>query len=76
MAAIPRPSPCFLDGLEKFPGRVPARWRSRDGSRLYEWDHLHGHIEVYNRRGLHLGVLDAVTGERIGLAVRGRRISV
>lgn len=76
MALIPRPTPCFLDTQIRIPGRVPARWRSADGSRLYEWDSMHGHIEGYNKRGRHIGVFDAVSGERIGLAIRGRRISV
>jgi hypothetical protein len=51
------------------------RWRSRDGRRLYEWDDLHGEIEVYNRRGKHLGVLDAA-GVLISGAVPGRAIDV
>lgn len=52
------------------------RWRNADGSRLYEWDALHGHIEVYNKRGRHLGVIDSQTGQYIDGAKSGRRIDV
>jgi hypothetical protein len=52
------------------------RWRSADGERIYTWDALHGEIEVFNRRGFHLGSLDAVTGSLIKEAVRGRRIEI
>jgi hypothetical protein len=52
------------------------RWRSRDGQRLFTWDSLHGEIEVFDLRGRHLGVLDAVTGEWRKGPIRGRRIDV
>jgi hypothetical protein len=52
------------------------RYRDREVKRIYEWDSLHGEWEVYNTRGRHLGVADAVTGELIKDAVRGRRIDV
>ena len=40
------------------------------------WDSLHGEVEVYNRRGRHVGTKDATTGVWIKNAVRGRRIDV
>jgi hypothetical protein len=49
---------------------------SPDGNRLFEWDGLHGEIELYNRRGRHLGVLHAVTGELVKPPRRGRAIDV
>jgi hypothetical protein len=52
------------------------RWRSADGKRLYTWDDLHGEVEVFTRRGRHLGAAHAVTGVLIKDAVKGRRISV
>ncbi|WP_420715284.1 colicin E3/pyocin S6 family cytotoxin [Corallococcus sp. BB11-1] len=52
------------------------RWRSLDGERLYTWDSLHGEIEVFNKRGRHLGALDAVSGKLIKEAVKGRVIDV
>lgn len=77
MAGKPRPNPCYLDNFEVWKTVAGQRiWRNEDGSRLYTWDSLHGEIEVFNARGLHLGVLDAVSGELIKSAVRGRRINV
>lgn len=76
MSPVNRPDPCFLDQMERVKRRGRPRWRNKDGSRLYEWDELHGEIEVYNRLGHHLGVLDAGTGRIIKGPVRGRRIDV
>mgnify|MGYP000872989609 FL=1 len=47
-----------------------------DGNRFYEWDHTHGDIEVYDRRGRHLGSMDAATGEMTKAAVPGRKIAL
>lgn len=76
MTFVSRPKPCFLDGVPRVARSGPPRWRSADGERLYEWDGLHGEIEMYNRRGRHLGALDAVSGELIKPPKRGRVISV
>lgn len=75
MAGKSRPTPCFLDTLEKISIQGEQRWRSKDG-RYYTWDSLHGEIEVFNRRGKHLGVLDAIHGTLIKPAVKGRTIDV
>ncbi|PZR13779.1 MAG: hypothetical protein DI532_11515 [Azospirillum brasilense] len=77
MVKKPIPVPSFLDECENL-GFVygDKRWRSKDGKRLYTWDALHGEIEVFNSRGRHLGVLDAITGIPIGDAVPGRKIDV
>ena len=77
MPRVPRPIPCFLDGMD-YVGYVygEQRWRSKDKKRLYTWDGLHGEIEVFNRRGRHLGALHAVTGVLIKNPVKGRHISV
>jgi Cytotoxic len=77
VARVPIPSPCYLDMCEYIGASYGRkRWRSRDGgSRLFEWDDLHGEIEIYNRRGKHLGVLDP-QGNLIGEAVPGRTIDV
>ncbi|MBL7618614.1 MULTISPECIES: colicin E3/pyocin S6 family cytotoxin [unclassified Frankia] len=71
------PPDSFLHAQEHAgaPGRK-RRWRQKGGRRLYEWDDVHGHIEAYNARGRHVGVLDAITGVMIGEAVPGRRIDV
>jgi hypothetical protein len=74
---VPKPSPCYLDRMDRW--RVingKQTWRSPCGKRLYQWDELHGEIEVYNKRGKHVGVLHAVSGEAIGDAEEGRTIDV
>ncbi|MGA6828846.1 colicin E3/pyocin S6 family cytotoxin [Nitrospira sp. NS4] len=73
----PVPKPSILDGcdcLGAFSGE--KRWVSKDGSRIYTWDKLHGEIEVFNRRGHHLGAIDPIHGNLIKPAVKGRTINV
>jgi hypothetical protein len=72
---VPVPDSGFVAKLE-YLGCPQGRRRYRSDDRIYEWDSLHGELEVYNKRGRHLGVLDGVTGEEIKSAVRGRRIDV
>ncbi|TXL69423.1 hypothetical protein FHP25_38980 [Vineibacter terrae] len=77
MAGKPIPHPSILDEFEKLGARDGVqRWRSHGGKRLYEWDALHGEVEVYDRRGNHLGALDPHTGDLIKTARKGRRIDV
>ena len=77
MAPKPIPKPSYLDGCEPL-GVFGSerRWRSADGKRIYTWDSLHGEIEVFNKRGNHLGVIEAIHGHVIKEAVRGRKIDV
>lgn len=73
----PIPQPSFLDGCEAlgaFNGE--RRWRSLDRKTLYTWDALHGEIEQFNKRGRHLGAIDAVSGVPLKPAKHGRRIDV
>jgi hypothetical protein len=71
---IPRPS--ILDGLEPL-GAFGGERRWRDGNgHIYTWDDLHGEVEVFNRRGRHLGALDPLSGNLIKDAVPGRKINV
>ena len=53
--------------------RKRRRWRDSKGS-IYEWDYQHGRVEKYDKRGVHQGEFDHVTGERIKAASPGRRI--
>ncbi|WP_407675306.1 colicin E3/pyocin S6 family cytotoxin [Paraburkholderia sprentiae] len=46
-----------------------------DGSRFYEWDYTHNDIEVYDKRGRHLGSADPVTGDLNKPAVPGRKLN-
>lgn len=76
MGGIPIPKPSFLDECISV-GAVNGqkRWKSQDLKRIYTWDSLHGEIEVFNKRGKHLGVLNP-QGELIKDAVKGRTIDV
>lgn len=77
MAGQPRPKPCFLDNMISIGAKNGVKfWRSLDGERLYTWDSLHGEIEVFNKRGQHLGALDAVSGALTKDPVRGRKVDV
>lgn len=49
----------FLTAQEKLKHKGDPRWRSVDKSRYYTWDSLHGEIEVFNKRGQHIAVLNA-----------------
>ena len=76
MGRVPIPKPSFLDGCE-YLGYIlgERRWLSPDG-RILTWDGLHGEIESYDRRGRHIAVLNALTGDPIKRPRRGRRIGV
>lgn len=74
MSYIYPPRPCFLDTLQKY--RVSGNTQIyRMNDKYYTWDGIHGEIEVFNKRGYHIMVLDP-TGKRIKEAVRGRKIDV
>lgn len=76
MAGKPIPKPSYLDECD-YMGvfNNQKRWRSKDTTRLYTWDSLHGEIEVFNKRGRHLGVLNP-EGDFIKEPVKGRKIDV
>lgn len=72
----PRPRPCFLDQLTRLRTlNNEPRWQSDDG-RIYTYDPRHCELEVYNRRGVHIGVADVYSGEFIKPARKGRKIDV
>jgi len=67
--------------LEAFPEAVSVRrkgnrdrWESKN--RIFEWDYQHGAVEMYDKRGNHLGEFDAKTGEKTGEAKPERRITL
>lgn len=72
---LPRPS--FVDQCKfiKVIGNTKV-WQSLDGKRYYTWDQLHGDLEVFNKRGVHLASADALTGKYIKPAVKGRKLDV
>lgn len=76
MAGIPIPRPSFLDLCESLGMKYGSRrWRSKDGKRLYTWDSLHGEIEVFDKRGIHLAVYDPQGRYKSG-KIKGRKIDV
>ena len=58
-ACPPSKSPVWK-GLKPWKGSIKT-----DGTRYYTYDRLHGEIEVFNKRGKHLGPIDPVTGKPI-----------
>ncbi len=74
MTYIPKPKPCFLDEMTKHQV-IDSRQVYKQNDKYYSWDGLHGEIEVFNRRGWHIMVLDAY-GNKIKDAVKGRKINV
>ena len=76
MVYVARERPDWLDTQEKLSRNGSPRWTNKKRDQYYEYDQLHGEVEVYNKRGEHLGVLDAATGVFIKDAVAGRTISV
>jgi outer membrane protease len=73
---VNREPPDFLSEQQKLSWSGESRWRDTTGDRIYTYDRVHGHVEAYNKRGRHVGVLDINTGEMIGDAKKGRRIDV
>ncbi|MCL2089250.1 MAG: colicin E3/pyocin S6 family cytotoxin [Oscillospiraceae bacterium] len=74
MAYKPRPKPSFLDNTTKaFVDGDTQVYKMND--KYYTWDGFHGEIEVFNKRGYHIMVLDTY-GNTIKGAVKGRKINV
>jgi hypothetical protein len=74
VAHIPAPRRGFVETLQKIKYDGEQRWRD-DAGRIYTWDQLHGHFEVFDKRGHHLGVVD-LDGRYAGPAKKGRTIDV
>ncbi|QQZ42432.1 S-type pyocin domain-containing protein [Pseudomonas sp. SK3(2021)] len=49
------------------------RWKTAKGL-ILEWDSQHGAVEMYDKRGRHLGEFDPLTGEQTKAADRARSI--
>ena len=68
-----KPKPCYIDRYE-FYKVIAGRKVYRGSDKYYSWDEFHGEIEVFDKRGYHLGALDAITGDKIKEAIKGRRL--
>lgn len=77
MAHEVMPRDCWVRSLDVLGIRSGRQtWRGPD-ARLYQWDELHGEIEVYDRRGNHRGVMRHDDPDRyVKEAKQGRRIDV
>lgn len=42
-------------------GKLRKRWKTAKGL-IFEWDYQHGMVEMYNKRGKHLGEFNPETG--------------
>lgn len=52
-------------------GKARRRWQDSKGQ-IYEWDSMHGTVELYNKQGKHLGEFDPVSGKQTQPAIPGR----
>lgn len=59
--------------MATFGGGLRKRWKTRDGS-ILEWDSQHGAVEMYNKRGKHLGEFDPETGQQTKDANKTREV--
>lgn len=66
---VPRAFPNVRKAKKKTPvqgggGKLRSRWIDEDGN-ILEWDYQHGRVEMYNKKGKHLGEFDADTGAKL-----------
>ncbi|UJR11651.1 hypothetical protein I4U23_015832 [Adineta vaga] len=66
---VPGQSPIWTE-LKHYRGQIKSNDKV---DKFYEWDYTHGDIEVYNKRGEHLGTMDGNTGDMTKKAVKGRK---
>ncbi|MDF2795427.1 MAG: pyoS3A [Pseudomonas orientalis] len=53
-------------------GKTRRRWKDSKG-RIYEWDSMHGKVEIYDKQGKHAGEFDPVSGHQTKPAKPGRK---
>lgn len=54
-------------------GGLRKRWKTSKG-KIFEWDSQHGTVEMYDKRGRHLGEYDPVTGKQTKPADNSRSV--
>lgn len=75
----PKGLPAFPDATRatrKTPikgGGLRKRWKTPNG-KIFEWDSQHGAVEMYDKRGRHLGEYDPTTGEQTKPADNTRKV--
>lgn len=76
MGGLPIPKPSILDNCKAVSIEGGKKvYKDVSESRYYTWDSLHGELEVFNKKGAHLGAANPLTGVMIKCPVKGRRIS-
>lgn len=60
-------------GLGHYRGNIKTSGTGKN-TRYYQWDHTHKDIEVYDRKGRHLGSMHAETGQMYKDPVSGRKL--
>ena len=72
---VPKSNSKIWKGLDNYKNGIK---KSGTGSNTtyYTWDNLHNEIEMFNKQGKHIGVMDPVSGEVIKEAVKGRTIKL
>ena len=73
MGITQRPMLCPLIQMPKLHRPRLLRWKVSDG-RILEWDYQHGAVEMYDKRGNHLGEFNANTGEQTKPAKPTRKV--
>jgi hypothetical protein len=71
----PSESPVWK-GFANYRDSIKTNGLSGKNKQYYEWDYLHGDIEVYNANRKHLGSLDPITGEISKPPVKTRRLEL
>jgi len=67
-------NPSWKD-LQPYRGSIKTNGETGSKRRFYEKDYTHKDVEVYDSNGLHLGSMDAETGEMTKPAVKGRKLN-
>ncbi|WP_374760452.1 colicin E3/pyocin S6 family cytotoxin [Nocardia cyriacigeorgica] len=63
--------------MKPYRGKTKTNGKSGSSKRYYEWDYTHNDIEVYDRKGYHLGTAHPDDcSNMIKPKVNGRKINV
>jgi extradiol dioxygenase family protein len=72
----PIPKPSILDDCEVVGIEAGRKvYKDVDYDLYYMWDSLHGEVEVFDKRGRHIGAACPQTGILIKPGIKSRRIS-
>jgi hypothetical protein len=72
LIAFPDAKPVRAKSSVQGGGKKRNRWKDSKG-RIYEWDSMHGRVELYNKQGKHMGEFDPISGHQTKPATPGRK---